>query len=114
MCGRAGCRMFVDFDITYCDKHKDDYSKQYNKSRWKNKNDYMKFYNSKQWKMLREDVLIENFYTCSQCGREGNIGDHIIPVEEDWNKRLDKNNIQVMCQSCHNIKTRNDERKYKK
>lgn len=38
-----------------------------------------------------------------------NVVDHIIPLRIDYNKRLDVNNLQSLCNKCHNIKTKNDQ-----
>ena len=111
-CGHAGCRELIDYDVKYCERHKDSYSKQYNKFRWNNQNDYVKFYNSKAWRELSKSALIDSYYTCKMCGQDAVLSDHIIPTEIDWNKRLDKNNIQTLCHRCHTIKTREDEKKY--
>ena len=31
--------------------------------------------------------------------------DHIVPIKKDWSKRLDINNLQSLCHSCHMKKT---------
>ncbi|MGJ0995757.1 HNH endonuclease [Enterococcus casseliflavus] len=46
------------------------------------------------------------------CGGDATLADHIIPVRVDWSKRLDKDNIQPLCESCHAIKTKEDKIKY--
>lgn len=51
---------------------------------------------------------------CARCEKNGHITpavlvDHIEPLQgRDDPKRLDWNNLQSLCQSCHNIKTNED------
>jgi predicted HNH restriction endonuclease len=28
---------------------------------------------------------------------------HIIPIEKDWGKRLDANNLKLLCPECHRL-----------
>ncbi|MCR4367994.1 HNH endonuclease [Bacillus velezensis] len=42
------------------------------------------------------------------------VCDHIIPIEIRWDLRLTYSNLQMLCHSCHNRKTREDEKKYGK
>ncbi|WP_441316217.1 hypothetical protein [Enterococcus sp. 3C8_DIV0646] len=32
----------------------------------------------------------------------------MVPIRVDWERRLDKNNTQPMCDSCHTIKTKKE------
>lgn len=74
----------------------------------------VKFYNSKEWRTLSKYTLMINHYLCKQCELTlADVADHIIPVEVDWDKRLDISNIQPLCHKCHNIKTAIDKKKYK-
>ncbi|MEK5422043.1 HNH endonuclease signature motif containing protein [Viridibacillus sp. FSL R5-0477] len=40
----------------------------------------------------------------------GYIVDHIIPIKVNWLKRLDLDNLQYLCLSCHNKKTFEDKK----
>ncbi|WP_376716159.1 HNH endonuclease [Vagococcus lutrae] len=111
-CNHAGCRALIPYDTSYCDKHKKSRFETYNKHRWKTKKEYLQFYNSKAWRQLSHVVKVETFNICERCGAEGTVSDHIIPTEVDWNKRLERENIQRLCDSCHAIKTHEDKRKY--
>lgn len=101
-----GKRQLVDFD-----SRKEEYQ-DYNKTRWKHQNDLMRFYNSKAWRQLSKLVLNERYYVCAMCGGDAALADHIIPVRVDWSLRLDKDNIQPLCESCHAVKTREEKKKY--
>jgi 5-methylcytosine-specific restriction protein A len=44
---------------------------------------------------------------CEHCLKKGIVRagrevHHIIPIEEDWNKRLDIDNLVLLCPDCHN------------
>jgi len=85
------------------------------------------FYKSKAWKVLSNEVYIEQHGLCQIClenkkmvtgsfDKNGNfkrnIIDHIIPIKIDWSKRLCKDNLWVLCISCHSKKTAEDKKKY--
>jgi thymidylate synthase (FAD) len=51
---------------------------------------------------IRSEKLIESDYKCSKCGSSEKLElHHIVPVYEDKSKAYDKDNITVLCQSCH-------------
>ncbi len=59
------------------------------------------FYHSTEWKKLRL-YKINKHFICEVCGKRPAVDvHHIIPVREDWEKRLDFNNLQSVCASCH-------------
>ena len=71
-------------------------------------------YASDAWRTLRYDVLREQGGCCQLCGRGRKDGvilhvDHIIPLSVDWSKRLDKDNLQVLCQDCNLGKSNTDD-----
>lgn len=76
------------------------------------------FYKSLSWRQLRYDVLKESNGRCCLCGRSAKDGvvlhvDHIIPLSVDWEKRLDKNNLQVLCEDCNMGKMNRDNTRWK-
>lgn len=95
----GGRRVFVDHDS------RKEESRDYNKTRWKYDKEVTRFYNSKVWRQLSKDVLLEHDYVCCDCDGEAVLSDHIIPIRIDWEKRLDRENLQPMCKQCHNRKT---------
>lgn len=73
------------------------------------------FYQSSAWRRLRYAVLRDNRQkhgrlTCEACGsRKGPWHvDHVVPVSKDWNRRLDRANLQVMCADCNMGKSNTD------
>lgn len=101
-----GKRVLVDYD-----SRQEEYQ-QYNQDRWKHQKDLMQFYNSKAWRQLSKIVLNEHYYVCAKCGGDATLSDHIIPVRIAWELRLDKANLQPLCEACHAVKTKEDKKKY--
>lgn len=68
---------------------------------------YIRFIGSNAWRTLRYEILKESDRTCCVCGRsrrEHNIAlqiDHIEPVSINWARRLDKDNLQILCDDCN-------------
>ncbi len=68
---------------------------------------------------MREFVYRRDHGLCVQCRMNGiikigDVVDHIIPLLVDWLRRLDPVNLQTLCHACHNKKTKEDEKKYRK
>ena len=70
------------------------------------------FYSSQQWKIIRFEVLKENDGRCSLCGKTKDdiddngkklkmTVDHIIPRKNNKDLELDKTNLRVLCDYCH-------------
>lgn len=64
------------------------------------------FYNSKDWKVLAAFKLQKENYTCEECGGIATDVHHIVPILDDWSKRLDYSNLQALCDRCHKAKRR--------
>lgn len=78
------------------------------------------FYNGWDWRTLRYSVLKERGRRCECCGAtpsdtdlNGNpvkiIVDHIKPISRYWHLRLDKTNLQILCDECNQGKGAWDE-----
>lgn len=68
-----------------------------------------RFYVSWQWRAVRYDILEANNGKCECCGRGKHDGatlnvDHIKPLRKYWKLRLDKNNLQILCELCNHGK----------
>jgi len=111
-CNHPTCNKLISHNETYCDDHKKYTNKAYNDARQRNNPEYLNFYKRKEWLSKREIVLIKNDYICASCGAIAEVVDHIIPTKIDWSKRLDENNLQPLCNKCHNQKTKEDLKKY--
>ena len=82
--------------------------KAYNQKRNRENKEYVSFYKTTAWRHTREQVLLRDYSTCVRCGLEGNIVDHIVPSEDDWEDRLNIDNLETLCQRCHNLKTKRE------
>lgn len=65
-----------------------------------------KFYQSKEWRAVRNQVIKSEPF-CRICGAAATLVDHIIPIEAGGAK-LKVENLQPLCQTCHNKKTAKD------
>ncbi len=71
------------------------------------------FYRTNSWKKVRAEVLRLNPY-CVVCGNKATLVDHKNPITLGG-PPLDFNNLQSMCDHCHNVKRANEKNeKYKK
>src|SRR3990172_8443180 len=57
------------------------------------------------WYLTRQPVCEMRYESCTQVAT---MVDHIIPIA-DGGKRLDQDNLQSGCRSCHRVKTFNDQ-----
>lgn len=65
-----------------------------------------KFYLTDKWQRLRRFILKEHGYLCQNCKRYGRKTEatevhHITPLREDFDKRLEINNLISLCSDCH-------------
>lgn len=67
-----------------------------------------RFYNSIEWRKLVKRLKNERGAYCQRCGAGGRgvriIGDHVHEIR-DGGEKLDVGNIELLCASCHNVKT---------
>ncbi len=65
------------------------------------------FRNTSLWKKKTTEIKERDLYLCRVClaaGRVSQLGlevHHIIPIEEDFDKRLDNDNLLLVCRKCH-------------
>jgi 5-methylcytosine-specific restriction endonuclease McrA len=71
------------------------------------------FYASWEWKRLSFDVKQTRGRVCECCGARAPavkiITDHIKPLRKYWHLRLDRTNLQVLCDDCNMGKGSRDE-----
>lgn len=83
------------------------------------------FYKSWEWRTLRMEVLKEHGRACQCCGAEPGMKtasgdpvricvDHIKPLSKFWNLRLDRTNLQVLCDECNQGKGAWDQTDFRK
>lgn len=71
------------------------------------KEKYQDFYNSKEWRALRTWKFAEANGLCEDCRENGKIVvgkevHHLVEISKDWSKRLDPDNLVLLCSDCHN------------
>lgn len=106
-CKKAGCKKLIEISEKYCKQHKNFYARQYDRLRMTNKatRDYRLFYQSKAWKDLRRDKL-QSDPLCERCLLKNKYTiatdvHHIKDVFNHWSLRLNYDNLQALCKSCH-------------
>lgn len=110
MCTR--CHTIIDRNKRMCDKCLEkaeriekNRMKQYDRERANNKE--VKFYNSKEWKGTRFSVLDRDTYKCIVCYKKekrivkADAIHHIEEIKENWDRRVDKDNLICVCDTCH-------------
>jgi 5-methylcytosine-specific restriction protein A len=64
------------------------------------------FYLSREWRSLVASVKRERGNYCQRCGSTHRVAaDHIVE-RRDGGLELDASNIELLCQPCHNAKTK--------
>ena len=65
------------------------------------------FYKSAAWQKCRQIVLERDNFLCQKCLKNKRVTPadmvhHIVELLDDWDKALDMNNLESLCNSCHN------------
>ena len=65
------------------------------------------FYKTGEWKAKRKAILDRDNHECQLCKEQGEcsratIVHHIVPLEDNWELRLDDDNLISVCSSHHN------------
>lgn len=115
-CSHRGCRKLLRDNVKFCDYHQAKFDleekeryKEYQDRRLrdKEKKKQQQFYNSDSWKRIRaatvSDCLGMDIYEYYTTGRivSGETVHHIIELNEDWNCRLDINNLIYLTERNH-------------
>ena len=76
-------------------------NKRYNKTRDPK---YVRFYNSPEWRTLSAKYTQDKGYRCEICKAMATQVHHrkAIQTPEGWELRLDYNNLELLCTTCHN------------
>lgn len=107
-CSKCGIRL-INKSEKYCDicKAKEvNRHKEYNKYRTDFKE--QKFYKSKTWITKRNIIKNKDNGLCLKCLSNKKIVPmdsvhHIEELKDNWDKRLDENNLISLCEQCHQI-----------
>ena len=65
---------------------------------------YLRFYNSVDWRTLSAKYMQDKGYRCETCKAMATQVHHkkAIQTEQGWELRLDYDNLELLCVSCHN------------
>lgn len=109
-CQHPMCRVKVELPSRYCTEHMGYHDKEYNKHVRTNdfNRKYDEFYHSTPWlKQRRHKLMVQPL--CEVCLRSGRMttADMVHHKEElrspnGWEKRLDLDNLESICYTCHN------------
>jgi len=112
ICNQANCHTLIPMSERYCPKHKRDVTAKKNKdyNKFKRNKSHQHFYNSTEWKKARTIAMQRTGGLCEECMKfdlvvKADVVDHIIPISQDFSKRLDQINLRPLCHSHHNKKT---------
>mgnify|MGYP003659701404 CR=1 FL=1 len=97
------CNKVVKLPHDCQDKEKQTAAKMYNKTKRTNQ----EFYNSNAWRVKRVNILSRDCGLCQECLRNGRttigkIVHHIIEVNVSPQLKLVDDNLETICQTCHN------------
>ncbi|WP_056967216.1 HNH endonuclease [Liquorilactobacillus sucicola] len=124
-CNHAGCRKLIPFDTAYCDKHRQD-SKRKPHDAIDSKAESIRVHHSYKWRKISERYRLKN-PVCEQClkdVRDPNSGnfegiprfstsvDHIKPLFLGGDP-YNEDNLQALCEVCHNKKSLEERREKK-
>lgn len=103
-CDAKGCPAIVETGRRYCIDHQRQQYKQRDAVKTEAR------YSTAYWQRLRASALARE-PLCRECARHGavtaaQVVDHITPIQDGGTDALD--NLQALCQSCHNAKTRRE------
>ncbi|MDK0934304.1 HNH endonuclease signature motif containing protein [Clostridium perfringens] len=101
ICGKCGDKIKVGTKCERCTKETYRQYKHYRKDKRE-----QQFYANNQWKTLSEIIKRRYLGMCLNCWDKGIIEmctttHHIVELKEDWNRRLDKDNLIPLCTRCH-------------
>ena len=67
---------------------------------------YTRFYNSIEWRTLSTKSIQDKGYRCESCNKIATQVHHIKPIQtpDGWLLRLDYNNLELLCLTCHNLR----------
>lgn len=105
-CRKQGCRNFCEQGQCYCNEHRKENHRNYNK--YERNEESSDFYSSTEWRATSK-AFREEHPLCEECLKSGRIRpaqlvDHIVPIRQGGAK-LDPSNLQSLCNACHSAKS---------
>ncbi|HEX3018537.1 MAG TPA: hypothetical protein VHP31_11895 [Caproicibacter sp.] len=103
-CAYVGCRELIPITETYCEKHRNSYNHEI---RRKIDRRYDDFYHSKEWEQTQSTAMQKYHGLCvysyiveHKIVKAGAVH-HIIELREDWNRRVDLENLIPISAEIH-------------
>lgn len=105
------CKEFGCGNLTkksYCKMHeKNAQETTRNYNRYKRNPIINAFYKSPEWRRVRLVALDRDNHLCKRCKSNGQlvkaeVVHHVIEIRDDWSLRLQLDNLESICHSCHN------------
>lgn len=109
----CSCGKVIPYSMKRCpecevkaEKERRENIRYYKQTTYDRDSKYNKFYKSKEWIKGRQLAIVRDHALCRDCLDRDvitpyNTVHHIIPIKEDWSKRLDIDNLICLCESCH-------------
>ena len=98
-CNEQGCKTLVETG-RYCSQHQ-------RRNRYKYTNKNRNFYQSRAWKDLKAYCYERDGGRCVRCKQfvfgHNAQHHHIVPINVDASLKLEADNIQTLCPTCHMI-----------
>ena len=99
-CPHPGCRALVEGKDSRCPEHLSAKRALDDRARGPAR----QWYSNRRWREIRRKFLIGHPF-CAKCNRPAQVVDHITPRSEGG-EEYEWDNLQALCYSCHNRKTR--------
>lgn len=108
LCGWVGCDKLIPDTQYFCDYHRDISQERRKASAFASATRHAN-YNDPNWRRLSHAIKKEVGH-CEQCGtNKGLQVHHRIPVRYAPELFLERNNLVVLCESCHRVVTAKEE-----
>lgn len=107
------CGKVIPYSIKRCpecevkaEEERKQHIRNYKINTYERDSKYNKFYKSKEWNTVRQLAIVRDHALCKDCLDNNvitpyNTVHHVVPIKEDWSRRLDINNLICLCESCH-------------
>lgn len=106
------CGKIIPYNIKLCGsciQENKNNTKQYKQRYYDRDSKYNKFYSSSEWEKIRRATIVRDKGLCIDCMNNNTITPaytvhHIIPIKDDWSKRLSMSNLVSLCESHHQLR----------
>lgn len=109
-CSHKGCPTLIESGTGgKCEQHRKVEMKRYNDTRTDKQ--ILRQYKTSRWQRVRKTALFRDGGWCQRCKEKpAKLVDHIVEIK-DGGDMWDLDNLQSLCDSCHTIKTHEEQKK---